>query len=97
MIKLSGELRQAVNESKTKIVHLVDPETNVEYVLLPVEKFAEILKESYEDGPLTFEEKRRLLVQAGIRAGWDDPEMDVYNKLDPRRDNEDSLSGTSDP
>ena len=88
MIAISEELRQAVNESKSKLVHLVDPETDVEYVVLPVEKFAEILKESYEDGPLTSEEKRWLLVQAGIRAGWDDPEMDVYNKLDPRRDND---------
>ena len=42
MIAISEELRQAVNESKTKLVHLVDPETNVEYVVLPVEKFAEV-------------------------------------------------------
>jgi hypothetical protein len=26
-----------------------------------------------------------VLLQAGLRAGWDDPEMDVYNDLDPRR------------
>ena len=36
-------LRQAVNESETKLVHLVDPETNAEYVVLPVEKFEAIL------------------------------------------------------
>ena len=90
MIAISEELRQAVQNSKDNLVHLVDPETDIEYVVLTVEKFAEVLKESYEDGPLTFEEKRCLLVQAGIRAGWDDPEMDVYNKLDPRRDNESS-------
>lgn len=90
MIAISEELRQAVNESKTKLVYLVDPETNAEYVVLPVEKLADILKESYDDGPLTSEEQRWLLVQAGIRAGWDDPEMDVYNELDPRRGNESS-------
>lgn len=87
MIAISEELRQEVQNSKDNLVRLVDPETNVEYVVLPVEKFAEVLMESYEDGPLTFEEKRCLLIQAGIRAGWDDPELDVYNALDPRRDN----------
>ena len=87
MIAISEELRQAVNESKTKLVHLVDPETNAEYVVLPVEKFTAILKESYDDGPLTSEEQQWLLVQAGISAGWDDPEMDVYNEMDPRRGN----------
>ena len=38
----------------------------------------------YDDSPLTQEEQRALLVQFGIRAGWDDPEMDIYNDLDPR-------------
>jgi hypothetical protein len=42
----------------------------------------------YDDSPLTEEEQRELLIQAGLRAGWDDPEMDVYNDLDPRRENE---------
>lgn len=39
----------------------------------------------YDDSPLADEEKRALLIKAGLRAGWDDPEMDVYNDLDPRR------------
>ena len=39
----------------------------------------------YDDGPMTVHEKRWLLSQAGKRAGWDDPEMDVYNDLDPRQ------------
>jgi hypothetical protein len=37
------------------------------------------------DTPLTPDERRAVLIQAGLRAGWDDPEMDVYNDLDPRR------------
>ncbi len=35
----------------------------------------------YDDSPLTSEEKTRLLIEAGKRAGWDDPEMDIYNDL----------------
>ena len=69
MIAISEELKQAVQDSKENLVRLVDPATNAEYVVLPVEKFIEILKESYEDGPLTPEGLRLLLRQAGIRAG----------------------------
>jgi hypothetical protein len=39
----------------------------------------------YDDTPLTTDEKRALLIQAGLRAGWNDPEMDIYNDLDPRK------------
>lgn len=90
MITISKELRQAVQNSKDNLVRLVDPETNAEYVVLPAETFAQMQEKLYDDGPLTREEKRALLVQAGLRAGWDDPEMDVYNELDPRRKNESS-------
>lgn len=40
----------------------------------------------YSDNPLSATEKQMVLVQAGLRAGWDDPEMDIYNDLDPRRE-----------
>lgn len=39
----------------------------------------------FDTEPLSSDERRQLLVQAGLRAGWDDPEMDVYNDLDPRK------------
>jgi hypothetical protein len=39
----------------------------------------------YDTPLLTREEQCTLLTKAGLRVGWDDPEMDIYNKLDPRR------------
>jgi hypothetical protein len=39
----------------------------------------------FDTGLLSSEERQQLLVQAGLRAEWDDPEMDVYNSLDPRK------------
>jgi len=39
----------------------------------------------YNETSLTPDERRAMLIQAGLRAGWDDPEMGVYNDLDPRR------------
>ena len=38
----------------------------------------------YVDNPLTDDEQQNLLIKAGLRAGWDDSEMDIYNDLDPR-------------
>ena len=35
--------------------------------------------------PVTEQERLFHLQQFGRRAGWDDPEMDVYDLLDPRR------------
>ena len=86
MIALSKEIQEAVQKSEDNLIRLIDPETNVEYVVLPAETFEQMRNAVYyDDGPITEEERRALLIQAGLRAGWDDPEMDVYNDLDPRR------------
>ena len=91
MIALSKEIQQAVQAAKETPVRLVDPETDVEYVVLPVETFERMRKGVYyDDGPLTEEERRHILMQAGLRAGWDDPEMDVYNDMVPEGDDESS-------
>ena len=90
MITISKELRQAVQESKNELVRLIDPETKTEYIVLPAEKFAQIQGAFYDDSPLSAEEQTALLVELGLSIGWDDPEMDVYNELDPRNINESS-------
>lgn len=91
MITISEELRQAVQDSKENLVRLVDPDTNAEYVVLPAKTFDQLQEGLiYDDSPLTEEERSALLVELGLKIGWDDPEMDVYNELDPRRDNESS-------
>ena len=43
------------------------------------------LTEVFEEDPATEQERLFQLDQFGKRAGWDDPEMDVYEDLDPRR------------
>ena len=87
MIALSKEIQQAVRAAKENPVRLIDPETHVEYVVLPAETFEQMRNGVYyDDGPITEEERLALFIEAGLRAGWDDPEMDVYNDLDPRRE-----------
>jgi threonine aldolase len=87
MVLMSKELQQAVRASQGKPVHLAAPEeTNVVYVVIPVEIYENLIQRLfYNDNPLTNEEQQNLLLKAGQRARWDDPEMDIYNDLDPRR------------
>jgi hypothetical protein len=83
MLQLSSELQQAVREGQVP-TSVVDPTTNRVYVLLPQEVY-ERLKPLYEEDPLTLEEQRQLLRDAGRRAGWDDPAMDAYDHYDEHR------------
>lgn len=83
MLTLPEDLRKAVRSAGSQLIRVVDPETGEEYVLLPAQAFDHL---TADDGPtLTRQEQLGLLAAAGRRAGWDDPEMDVYNELDPRR------------
>jgi len=84
IIAIPKELQQAVRESQGQPIHLADPETKAEYVMLPAEVYDRLSNLIYDDNPLTDQEKQALLIKAGLRAGWNDPEMDVYDELDPR-------------
>ena len=89
MITLSKEIQQAIKDAQEDPVRLVDPETDAEYVVVPIETFERMRKGVYyDDGPITEEEQTALLVELGLSIGWDDPEMDVYNDRVPRRDDE---------
>ena len=84
MITLPKDLQNAVRTSEDQLIRLTDPETNSEYVLLPAELYDQARELFYEHSTLTPDEKRALMLRAGLRAGWDEPEMDVYNDLDFR-------------
>jgi hypothetical protein len=61
-------------------VRVVAPEVGSECVVVRADVFDRLRNLLYDDAPLSPDEKSRLLVEAGLRAGWDDPEMDVYNE-----------------
>lgn len=90
MIILTEEIQQAVQDANDKPVRVVDPDTNLEYVVLPAKIFDQVQDIFYDANPLTIEAQRALLAKVGLSIGWDDPEMDVYNKLDPRRNCDES-------
>ena len=78
MNTLSPEQRQAI-ESNGHVA--IDDGA---YVVVKAAVY-ERLRSLLVAGPLSIEEQRAMIAQVGKRAGWDDPRMDVYNDLDPRR------------
>ena len=65
-------------------VRVCDPSHNANFVLVRAEIY-ERFKSLFEDDPVTEQERLFQLEQFGKRAGWDDPAMDIYDDLDPRR------------
>ena len=82
--QLSDELRREIERHGDQPIEVVDPTTNKVYLLIAREHY-ERLKPLFEDEPLSELEQRELLRQAGRRAGWDDPEMDAYDRYDEHR------------
>ncbi|HEY7494035.1 MAG TPA: hypothetical protein VIH59_23405 [Candidatus Tectomicrobia bacterium] len=85
MLTIPKELQQAVRASHGRPLRLTDPETHAEYVLLQAELYDQIHELLDNKTPLTPDERSAVLIQAGLRAAWDDPELDIYNDLEPRR------------
>jgi hypothetical protein len=76
MIELTAEQRRELN---TDVPRVIDPETRIKYVLVKEEVY-ERLEVLLEPDRLTFSEQQAALHAAGLRAGWNDPEMDVYDR-----------------
>lgn len=83
-LTLTDEQRQALEARGDGPVRIHDGQTNKTYVLLPAELY-ERVQGLIESAGLSLAEKRQLLAEAGRRAGWQDPEMDVYDNYDAHR------------
>lgn len=75
MIELSDEQRQ---ELSGDLPRAFDPRTQITYVLVREEAY-ERMQALLAPERLTHSEQQALLHAAALRAGWDDPEMDVYD------------------
>ena len=83
-IHLTPEQWHSVQEGLGSPVSVRDPSDTEAFVLLRADVY-ERFRALFEDVPMTDQERKQQLQQFGKRAGWDDPEMDIYNDLDPRR------------
>ena len=78
MIELTAEQRLALNTDAPRVF---DPLTHTTYVLVKEEVY-ERFEALLVPDRLTHSEQQAALYKAGLRAGWDDPEMDVYDRED---------------
>jgi len=86
MIELTREQRQALARQAEAPPHVVDPETDTTYVLIREEVYARLktLLDKAEDDRF-LHDMYPLVMEVLGKEGWDDPAMDVYKELDPRR------------
>jgi hypothetical protein len=81
-IELTETQQQALDKQAGPL-RVVDPRTNETYVLVRSEVY-ERIRSILENGSET-EDAFQAQIESAAAAGWADPEMDVYNELDPRR------------
>lgn len=82
MIELTETQRQ---ELVAAVPRVIDPQTQRTYVLVSEEVY-ERLQALLVPERVPLAEQRALLHAAGLRAGWDDPEMDVYDQEETNPD-----------
>jgi hypothetical protein len=79
MIELTDEQRQLLTQPEPTVR---DPETKQTYVLVRSDLYQR-LKGLLDDD--WAEATHRATMEVFARDGWDDPRMDVYDDLDPRK------------
>ena len=67
-------------------LYVFGTDQKTEYVILASEQYRQ-MQALLEPARLSQDEQRELLRNAGLRAGWDDPEMDAYDDDDAHRGN----------
>jgi hypothetical protein len=84
MIELTQEQRRELEGPEP--ARAVDPETKQTYVLVRTEVYERLrsLLGDGDEGSFVHEMYPHVMEVFG-REGWDDPAMDVYDELDPRR------------
>lgn len=82
-MELTAELKKDIRDCPNTPIQLTDPETNEDYVLIRREVFERIDRIIPPDRAEA--EGCYQLAMDAFREGWNDPAMDVYDALDPRK------------
>jgi hypothetical protein len=81
MVELTANQRL---ELDADVPRVIDPETRTRYVLVREDVY-ERLEALLVPDRLPHNEQQAVLHAAGLRAGWNDPEMDVYDREEPQQ------------
>ncbi|MGL4555086.1 MAG: hypothetical protein ACRC33_28305 [Gemmataceae bacterium] len=79
MVELTDEQRRLLTQPEPTVR---DPETNQTYVLVRSDLYARVRGLLDDDWA---KDTFRATMEVFARDGWDDPRMDVYDELDPRK------------
>lgn len=82
--KLTDDLRQALEQEGGNPVYVVDAITNLNYVIMRADQYEKV-KAVFEEEEFDPRELYPLVERSLLRAGWDDPAMDVYNDYKAHR------------
>ncbi|MDB5322590.1 MAG: hypothetical protein JWN40_4221 [Phycisphaerales bacterium] len=85
MIKLTPEQREAMARQQEYPARAIDPDTQTGYVLIREEVYDRVKALFEEDESQFLGSLHPHVMEVFGKAGWDDPAMDVYDELDPRR------------
>jgi hypothetical protein len=81
---LTEDLVRALDAQGDAPLRTVHPATGKAFFIISEDRY-ERLKPLFESDPLSADEQRGLLDQAGQRAGWNDPAMDAYDRYNEHR------------
>lgn len=81
-LTIPAELQKAIAASPGEPVRLVDPHTNSSYVLVPADRYEQLV---HLEPPDALREAYPAQEKAASDAGWDDPLLDEYNDYDHHR------------
>jgi hypothetical protein len=83
MIELTLEQRQAIGQKGDSPLRALNPDTDITYVLITEEVYTR-LRGLFNEEQFIHDMYIPVMEVFG-KEGWDDPVMDIYNDLDPRR------------
>jgi hypothetical protein len=86
VVKLTDELRAALEQQPNRPITVEDDRTNHKYVLIPAETFEKVKGLLYDDGPFEPEEALAAVAEVFFSPeGWDAPGMEMYDNYDAHR------------
>jgi hypothetical protein len=84
MIELTPEQHQVLIAHGAEPARAIDPATRAEYVLVPAAVY-ERIRDLISGDAGWLEGAYLASMEVFARDGWDDPRMDVYDAMDPRK------------
>jgi hypothetical protein len=83
-IQLTEQQWADAQQASESPIRVSDPSQRSTFVLVRADIY-DRFKSLFEEDPVTEQERQAQFQRFGHRAGWDDPAMNVYDDLDPRR------------